>query len=162
MKILVSIGSMQGCNFTRLFKILDELCEEGVIEGDEMIAQCGYDNYVSQYYKTFDMIPDDQFKRLIEDADLVICHGGTGTVTSCLKKNKKVVLFPRLSQFNEHYDDHQLDICKNFRDAGYVMCAKTKEELKNCIKDLDTFQPKLFRSQNSYINQLIINFIEKG
>lgn len=162
MKVLISIGSMQGCKFTRLFKIIDELCDENILDGSQVIAQCGFDRYISKFYQTFDMIADDEFKKLIEQSDLIICHAGTGTVTSCLKMKKKVILFPRLVRYNEHYDDHQLDLCEIFVDAGYVMCAKNKEELKVCIKQINEFKPTPFTSQNAYINELIINYIETG
>ena len=60
--------------FTRLFKVIDELCEEGVLDGKELTAQVGFDNYKSQYYKCFDMTADEGFKRLIDESDLIIAH----------------------------------------------------------------------------------------
>lgn len=162
MKVLITIGSMVGCKFTRLFKIMDEFCEEGILDGSQVIAQTGCDDYQSYYYKTFDMISDEKFKQLIQDSDLIISHAGTGTVTSCLKKGKKVILFPRLAEFGEHYDNHQLDLCEIFQKAGYVMCAKNKEELRKCIRNIDSFTPNEFVSHNEYINDLVIRFIEKG
>lgn len=162
LKVLVSIGSMQGCCFTRLFKILDKLCEENILNGQDMVAQCGYDNYVSEYYQTFDMVSDEEFKKLIDQADVIICHAGTGTVTSSLKRKKKVILFPRMLKYNEHYDDHQLELCKIFADMGYVLCAMNKKELIECINRIDTFEPKPFVSQKLQINKLIINYIDNG
>lgn len=160
LKILVTIGSMAGCKFTRLFKIVDELCEERVLDKDKVIAQTGCDNYKSSYYKTFDMLPDEKFKKLIAESDVIISHAGTGTVTSCLKKGKKVILFPRLEEYGEHYDNHQLDLCDVFVNKGYTLCAKDKTELKVCLENIVEFVPRQFKSHNEYINDLIIDFIE--
>jgi len=162
LNVLITIGSMVGCKFTRLFQIVDELCEEKVLNKEHVIAQTGHDGYRSAYYKTFDMMSDEKFKQLISDSDVIISHAGTGTVTSCLKKGKKVILFPRLVEFGEHYDNHQLDLCDIFVNKGYVLCAKNKEELRECIVNIDDFNPKKFESQNEYINDLIIKFIETG
>lgn len=161
MKILVSIGSMSEKKFTRLFKIIDELCEEGVLDGSLITAQVGFDNYTSKYYKCFDMIPDEDFKQIIDDVDLIISHAGTGTVTSCIKKQKKVIVFPRMAEYDEHYDNHQLELADLFTKQGYVLQAKTKEELKKCIEGIDDFEPVPFVSNNARMNQLVIDFIEK-
>lgn len=161
MKILITIGSMSEKKFTRLFNIIDELCEENILEGDKIIAQVGFDNYKSKNFKTFDMISDEDFKSMIDESDVIISHAGTGTVTSCLKKDKKVIIFPRMFKYDEHYDDHQLELCEVFTRKNYAMCARDKEELIQCINNLEKFSPKKFISNNSKINQLIIEFIEK-
>lgn len=160
MKILVSIGSMVEKKFTRLFKAIDGLCEEGVLDGSLINAQVGFDNYCSKYYKCFDMIPDEDFKRMLDEADLIIAHAGTGTVISSIKKGKKVIIFPRMAKYDEHYDDHQLELADLFTAKGYVLQARTKDELKKCILEIDSFTPNPFVSNNSRINSLVIDFIE--
>lgn len=160
MKVLVTIGSMSEKKFTRLFKMIDELCEEGVLDGDQVTAQVGFDNYKSQYYKCFDMIADDDFKDLIDKADLIISHAGTGTVTSCIKKGKKVIIVPRMAEYDEHYDDHQLELADTFSTKKYVLQARNIEELRKCIKEADNFTPVPFISNNEKINKIVVDFIE--
>lgn len=162
MKTLISIGTIKGHSFARLLRIIDQFCDEGILCGSDVIAQIGDDKYVPKNYKAFDLISDDEFKRLISEADLVICHGGTGTVTSCIKQNKKVIIFPRLSKYNEHYDNHQTDLALTFARAGYVQSAMTKSDLKKLILSIDSFKPKDFKSNNKRINSIIINYIEKN
>ncbi|MEM5011284.1 PssE/Cps14G family polysaccharide biosynthesis glycosyltransferase [Niallia taxi] len=161
MKVLVTIGSMAEKKFTRLFNIIEELCEENILKGSEVVAQVGFDNYKPKNFKAFDMLADEEFKRLINESDLIIAHAGTGTVTSCLKKDKKVIIFPRMAQFDEHYDDHQLELAELFTKHNHVLCAKNKEELIECINKLDYFVPNKFISNNKKINKMIIDFIEK-
>lgn len=161
MKVLVTIGSMVEKKFTRLFKTIDELCELGILDGKDVIAQVGFDNYDSKYYKCFDMIADENFKRIISKSDLIIAHAGTGTVISSIKQGKKVIIFPRMAQYDEHYDDHQLELAELFSKQGYVLQARNKEELKNCILNLGAFTPVPFVSNNANMNKLVIDFIEK-
>ena len=160
LKILVTIGSMKEKKFTRLFNIIDELCEENIIDKNNVIAQVGFDGYKSKNFKTFDMISDKSFKKIINECDLIITHAGTGTVISCLKQNKKVIVFPRMSKFNEHYDDHQLELCNIFTKLNYVLCAKDKNELKDILMNIDTFSLNRFKSSNEKINGIIRDFIE--
>jgi len=162
LKVLVTIGTMVEKKFTRLFNIIEELCEENVLDGNRVIAQVGYDDYKPKNFKAFDMIADEEFKRLINESDLIITHAGTGTVISCLKKGKKVIIFPRMAQFNEHYDDHQLEIAELFTRNNYVLCARNKKELVKCIKELDSFVPSKFVSNNNKMNKLVIDFIENN
>lgn len=160
MKILVTIGSMVEKKFTRLFTIIDELCEEGVLDGTQVTAQEGFDNYQSTRFCCFDMMPNEAFKQLIDQCDLIIAHAGIGTVISCIKKGKKVIIFPRMAKYDEHYDDHQLELAELFTKKGYVLQARTKEELKLCIQNLDSFIPVQFISNNERMNKLVTGFIE--
>lgn len=161
MKILVTIGSMSEKKFTRLFKIIDDLCLEGILNGEDVTAQVGFDGYISKYFKCFDMIADEDFKKLIMKSDLIISHAGTGTVISSIKFKKKVIVFPRLKEFNEHYDNHQLELAELFAIKGYVLKATEKDELKTCIKNIDKFTPAPFISNNKRINDIVIRYIEK-
>ena len=161
LKTLITVGSMQGRSFIRLFNIIDELCAEGFLNGKDTIAQTGYDNYKSKYYDSFDLIGDDKFKEIIQKSDLIITHAGTGTVTASLKAGKKTIVFPRLSKYDEHYDDHQTELADLFESQGYVLQARNKDELVACINNIDNFVPKVFVTNNDRINKIIIDFIDK-
>lgn len=161
MKILVTIGTMTEKKFTRLFQCIDRLCEEGILNGEEIIAQVGEDKYVSKYYKCIDMLSREEFNSLIETMDVVISHAGTGSVISCLKAKKKVIIFPRQSIYDEHYDDHQLELADIFVKKGYALAALTYEELKQCIMNINEFTPVQFHSNNKKMMDLICEFIEK-
>ncbi len=161
MKVLVTIGSMVEKKFTRLFQMVDTLCEEGVLNGANVTAQVGFDAYQSKYYKCFDMIADEQFKQMIDGSDLIITHAGTGTVTSCLKKGKKVIIVPRITKYDEHYDDHQLELTDLFTKQGYTLLASNLDELRDAILKIDEFTPVPFVSNNQQMNKLVIDFIER-
>ena len=59
MKIFVTVGS-RNYPFDRLFKKLDSLCEEGVIQG-EMFAQTGTSTYQPKHFAYKDFISQDEF-----------------------------------------------------------------------------------------------------
>lgn len=161
MDILVSVGVSE-FGFERLFRIIDELCEEGVLDGNHIIAQKGVTSYTPKHYRSFDLIGRDEYQKYMEQADAIISHAGTGSVIPALKIGKKVIVFPRLEKYGEHVDNHQLELADVFTHAGYTLCATNKEELKACIHALDSFTPPFFQSNTTNMNCLIIDFIDNG
>lgn len=158
--ILVAVGGVKEHKFERLLRILDELCDEHVINGDELVAQVGFNDYTPRNYKYFDFIGNEEFKNMARSAQFMITHAGTGTVVSAVKDHVKVIIFPRLSEYNEHLDDHQLELSNLFENKGYALVAKNKEELVDCINRISEFTPSEYISNNEKITQLIINCIE--
>lgn len=156
--ILVTVGSAT-YKFSRLFEMLDLLCDNHIIDGDKIFAQTGVTNYKSCNYKCVDMIDMSEFNLLLKDAEYIICHAGVGTIINCLLNNKKVIVVPRLNKYNEHIDDHQVEITKSFVKNGYIMEANSYEELEMCIKNIHLFKPNKFVSNNKKINDLIVDYI---
>lgn len=159
--IFIILGSSEEYKFPRLLQIVDELCDEEVIRGEDIVAQIGYTNYSPRNYRAFDMTSDEEFKALVAKADIIITHAGTGSVTSALKAHKKVIIFPRRVEFNEHLDNHQLELSALFSERGYAISAMDKNELKTQIQYIDEFEPKEFVSSNKKINQLVMDFIDQ-
>ena len=157
--ILVTVGSSK-FNFDRLLKIIDKLCEKNIINGKDVIAQIGYTDYVPKNYKYFISVPSDEFKKYIDESDYIISHAGVGTIIKAVQKGKKVIVFPRRKKYNEHVDDHQMQIKKTLEDNGYVLSANNFNELVNNIKMIKSFKPKKYKSNNKKINKIIIDYIE--
>lgn len=157
--ILVCVGASE-YKFDRLLKIIDELCDEKIIEASEVVAQIGYTNYIPKNYRYFDLIEREQFQEFIDKADIIITHAGTGSVIPPLKLGKKIIVFPRIEEYKEHLDNHQLELSEVFTSEGYTLCAENKEQLINCINNIDVFRPKKFVSNKENINNMIIDFIE--
>ena len=56
----------------------------------------------------------DEIQRLLRDADIVVCHGGTGSLITALREQCHVIAVPRKFSRGEHYDDHQSEIVSAF------------------------------------------------
>lgn len=158
--ILVCVGASE-YKFDRLLKIVDELCDENILKGEEIIAQIGNTDYAPRNYKSFNLIGRDDFQKYMEEAELIITHAGTGSVIPPLKLGKKVIVFPRLEKYKEHLDNHQLELRDVFTNAGYTLSAENKDELIDAIIKSRNFVPKEFHSNNRRINEMVIDFIEK-
>ena len=87
--ILVTLGT-QDKSFERLLKAIDKEIEKGNIK-DKVIVQAGYTKYESPNMEIFDLIPNDEFDKLVSEADLIIPHGGVGSILDFNKLDKVLI-----------------------------------------------------------------------
>ena len=147
--ILVTLGT-QKQPFTRL---LDAIEHSNI--KDEIIVQAGLTKYESKKMKIFDFIPYEEMNKLIDKCDLVITHGGTGSIIMPLKKGKKVIACPRLSKYQEHVDDHQLQITEPFSEEGHILLFNDGDDFNKIYKKSLTFKPKKYVSnRDNFIKNL--------
>ncbi len=158
--ILVTLGT-QDKKFTRLLEEIDRLIDTKVIT-DEVIVQAGYSSdYKSSNMKIFDLIAKDEFEKLISKCDYLITHGGVGNILSGLKCKKKVIAVPRLKEYKEHVNNHQLEIIENFNQEGYIIGIKDIKELESAILKLKNFKPKEFKSNKDKALRVVKKLIDK-
>ena len=137
--ILVLLGT-QNNSFHRLLEKIDELINKKVID-EKVLVQAGYTKYESKNMRIFDLIPQEELERYQEQADLIITHGGVGSIISSIKKGKKVIAVPRLHKYQEHVNDHQKQIVESFDKKGYIIGIKKVEELEKAIIKMQEFIP---------------------
>lgn len=130
--IFVCIGS-RGYQFNRLLKAMDELVADGTIK-EEVIAQTGLSDYKPVHYAYQNYMDVDQFKKMQKDADLIVSHAGTGALVNALKMEKQVIAVPRRKKYEEHIDDHQLQVAQALESQGYLFVVREMEELGSVIQ----------------------------
>lgn len=156
--ILVMLGT-QNNSFHRLLEEIDNLIEKNVID-EEVIVQAGYTKYESKNMKIFELISQDELSKLQEKADLIITHGGVGSIISSLKKGKKVIAVPRLHEYQEHVNNHQKEIVETFNEKGYIIGVQDVNELEEALKEVKGFRPQKYQSSNQKMLKIIEEFIE--
>lgn len=158
--ILVTLGT-QDKKFYRLLDIIQKEVDKGNIK-DEVIVQAGYSSdYKSKDMKIFDLIPLKKFDKLVKECDILITHGGVGSIITGLKYNKKVVALPRLKKYKEHTNDHQVQIVNNFTNNGYILSISEDGDLEDVLKKIKSFKPKKYKSNNDNFVKLIEENINK-
>ncbi len=108
--IFVTVGTHEQ-QFNRLIEEVDRLKGEGIIE-DEVIMQTGFSTYEPQYCKWSKLIPYKEMQKNIEEARIVITHGGPASFIAPLQIGKIPIVVPRQKSYDEHVNDHQLEFCK--------------------------------------------------
>ena len=157
--IFVTLGS-QKFQFNRLLIEIDRLIEEGKIT-EKVFAQTGYSDYKPKNYKFNKFLNRDEFNDIMSKCDKVITHGGTGAIIGAIKKRKKVIAIPRLSEFGEHVDDHQLQITKQFSDMNLSRSINKIDELEECVVEIEKLKFNFYVSNTKNILDSIEDFIEK-
>lgn len=157
--IFVTLGT-QDKTFERLLIAIDKAIEKGEIT-DRVVVQAGNTKYESKNMKIFDLISPDEFNKLVDECDLLITHGGTGSILSAVKKGKKVIAAARLKKYKEHVNDHQKQIIKEFEKEGYLVELKDFNQVGKTIKKAQKFKPKKFKSNTENMINLLENIIEE-
>lgn len=152
--IFVTLGT-QDKKFYRLLDAIQKQIDIGNIK-DKVIVQAGCSSdYKSKEMKIFDLISMDEFDKILSDCDLLITHGGVGSIITGLKHGKKVIAAARLSKYKEHTNDHQLQIIDNFSKSGYILPLNDFSELGSVIEKAKKFKPKKYKSNNNEFVKLI-------
>jgi len=156
--ILVVLGT-QDKQFSRLLEAVDREIEKGTIK-DRVVVQAGQTKYESKNMEIFDLVPSPEFNKLMDEADLIITHGGAGTILTAIKKGKKVIAAARLAKYKEHHNDHQKQIIGEFASRGYILELDDFDKLGNMIKKMKSFKPKKFVSNTKNMIKLIDDYIK--
>lgn len=155
--ILVTLGT-QDKPFPRLLKEVEKQIKKGNIK-DEVIVQAGSTKFKSKYMKIFDLIELDKFDALIKECDLLITHGGVGTIVGALKQQKKIIAVARLKKYGEHTNDHQIQLVTNFAKENYILGLVEFESLDETLEKVKTFKPKKCPKRSQNMIKIIEKFI---
>ena len=108
------------------------------------------------------LMPEEELKEIMKKADLVITHGGVGSIVMALKMEKKVIAVPRLSEFGEHINNHQIQIIETFNSQEFLIGITDLKELGNALEKAKEFKPKKFKSETEHMINLIEEFIDNN
>lgn len=157
--ILVTLGT-QDKSFTRLLKTVEKEIQNKSIK-EKVIVQSGYTKFKSKNMEIFDYCDPKELDKLMKKANVIITHGGVGSILGALKYNKPVIAAARLSQYKEHNNNHQEQIIKEFAKEGYLIELDDFTKLKEKLEIAKTFKPNTYHSNTENMQKLIMNYIEK-
>jgi len=153
--ILVLLGT-QNNSFVRLLKEIEKCIDSRIIK-EKVIAQVGNTKFDSEKMTVKNFYSQEEMLKLIDSANFIISHGGVGSIISCIKKEKKVIAVPRLKEYKEHVNNHQIQIVQSLSKKGFIIGIKQLNELSEEINNIEKFEPKKFVSNT----EKMINKIEE-
>lgn len=153
--VFITVGS-QKFQFNRLLKAVDELIEKKVIT-EEVFAQVGTSDYIPKHFKYKDFLNRDEFMELSGKAEIVITHGGTGAIIGAVKRGKRVIAVPRLAEYGEHVDNHQIQLLKEFEQMNLISVCYHLEELGTVFSGIRNIKFEKYESNT----KTILDDIEK-
>ena len=156
--IFVVLGT-QMFPFDRLLKVMDTYAA-GSERKEEIFAQIGHSNYIPQHYEYVPFLDKESFEKRIQTCDLLITHGGIGTILVGLENKKRMIVFPRLRKHGEHIDDHQLEVANVFQKKGMLSVCGETDDLSDVIHDaLNKHYAMEYRSARKENLELLESFI---
>ena len=140
--ILVTVGTTA---FDPLIAAIDDmkLPKSTIIQKAD-----GY--YLPRNYSYFDF--DNEIEDYYHKADLVITHGGAGTLFKLLGMGKKIIGVPNLARS----DHHQTDLLAKLALDGHILYCQNLNELEETINKAKSFRPKKYHPPKCDIAKIIL------
>ncbi len=127
--ILVTVGT-EKFPFNRLMQWIDNLIDRNLIqpEQEEIVIQYGSCTFIPDRIKGYSVLKETDFLSLVEQARIIIAHCGEGTLDLLGLINKPFILVPRSYDFQEHVDDHQIELARQLGKLG-IPIANSQADL---------------------------------
>jgi beta-1,4-N-acetylglucosaminyltransferase len=146
--------------FDRLVKAVDKAAGSNGFD-EQIFAQIGESSYCPENFKAAPVLEKAVFDQYFDDADSIISHAGMGTITMALDHRKPLLVMPRLKEYGEVVNNHQLAIAKKFEQLGYLLVAYNSEEVPVKIKQLKSFVPQERRPCADIVATRISTFLNE-
>jgi UDP-N-acetylglucosamine transferase subunit ALG13 len=135
--IFVTVGTNEA-PFDRLLEAVAALPS-----GEELVVQHGASAVRVPGATVVDFLPFEQIVENVRRARVVVTHAGVGSIIVALSNGKRPVVVPRLKQFGEAVDDHQLSFGRRFADAGLVTFVESPGDLGGALGDAEHVAPQV-------------------
>ncbi len=132
-RVLMSVGTDLH-PFDRAIDWFDTWVEKPRAQKIDALVQRGYSKPGTapsvEYFAYNDLV------RELEEADVVITHGGPGSIVECRRAGKLPIVIPRDPTLGEHIDNHQQLFCERMAAAGQILIARTKSDFHELLDDM--------------------------
>lgn len=130
--IFVSVGTHEQ-QFDRLITTIDTLKRDNIIQEDVFI-QRGYTSYRPAACEYIDLLGYDMMVEYIRKSSIYITHGGPGSIFLGWQNDKIPIVVPRMKEYGEHVDNHQIDFVKRLEAAKRILAVYSDiNDIKNMI-----------------------------
>lgn len=158
--IFITLGS-QKFQFNRLLEEVDILINNNVIKGENVFAQIGYSDYIPKQYNYERFLNKEDFISHIKGSAIVITHGGTGSIINAVKLGKKVIGIPRMFEFGEHVDNHQLEIIEQFTVSNLIHGLYDIKELGSAVANIKNIEFREYQSNTQNVLTILEDFLSE-
>jgi UDP-N-acetylglucosamine transferase subunit ALG13 len=130
--IFVTVGNAKQ-PFKRLLDGIEALVRAGRIDGASVCIQRGHNAPRSVGVRAdVPFFSPEEFQRLVDEAAVIVCHGGAGSLSHVFKTGKIPVVMPRRKAYGEHVDD-QFNLVEQLAASGKIVPAFEPDQLDDAI-----------------------------
>jgi UDP-N-acetylglucosamine--N-acetylmuramyl-(pentapeptide) pyrophosphoryl-undecaprenol N-acetylglucosamine transferase len=152
--------------FDRLSRLVAEAKRSGRI-AERVIIQTGRGAAAIAPFGGLEFVEELDFvaiRGLLDQARIVVCHGGTGSLLTALSAGCKVIAIPRTIANGDAYDDHQLEITRLFEARGLIVTATDEPSFLAAlekVRSLPTVEIRLDQSRTiAFIEGQLASFFD--
>lgn len=156
-KLFVPLGT-QKFPFGRIISALNLLVDQGKYQADGIVMQSAL-YPVKPKFTHFGLIPNDEFNRYMREAEVIVTHSGVNSIISCMEMGKPLVVCPRLHEYGEHVDNHQMEIATLMRDKYDVLICTDMKDLPELIEKAKMHKYKPWVSHRAELLEAIQRLI---
>ena len=132
--IFVTVGTHEQ-PFNRLIEYMDKWAKEN---DEQVIIQIGFSTYEPKYCEWSKMYPYEKIEKIVDEARIVITHGGPSSFIRPLVIGKIPIVVPRKAEFNEHVNNHQVDFSHEIEERqGNIIVVDDVDKLGEVIENYD-------------------------
>jgi beta-1,4-N-acetylglucosaminyltransferase len=135
--IFVTVG-MHTLGFPRLVRAMDELA---ATLDEEVVIQMGATVYTPEHARSFAFATQAEMDKWCAAARVIVSQAGAGSILTAQKARVPLILVPRLKQYGEIIDDHQLELTRRLHQAGSAIVVEAVDELAQVLKHTQRFSP---------------------
>lgn len=153
MNILITVGTT---SFDELIKFCD--LEFSKYTHFNITMQIAQGRYIPQNFEYFKF--SNSIDNYYENADVIICHAGAGTIYKLLELQKLLIVVPNLNRV----DNHQLEITRFLAENNFAYCCHKMTDLGRIIeKDIQEKQlSQYLKKSNTISNDIEEYIVNKG
>lgn len=153
--IFVTVGTHEQ-PFNRLVQYIDELKGRDIIK-EEVLIQTGYSTYQPKHCRWKNLFTYQDMVKNVEEAHIVITHGGPSSFIMPLQIGKIPIVVPRQKKYNEHVNDHQVEFADIVAERqGNIIVVNEIGQLKHILLNYDSIvssMPASIQSNNARFNR---------
>ena len=147
--------------FVRPLREIEQASIQGLLP-EPVIVQSGNTQYASPRLELVPFFGREELERMYDQAAMIICQAGVGSIMLGLRKHKRIISIARLSRFDEHIDDHQLEILDLFSQIGAVLPWKGEGDLAEVLARVQSFVPVGYRFTQERISSTILEYLTRS
>lgn len=133
--MIFAASGTTGFPFKRLLEAIEIISGSRLQEKIILQYSQPLDRIFPRRVRVVKFVPIKSMNLLFSTADVILTHAGFGSVLQAVKLGKRPpIVFPRLSKFGEHIDDHQLAFAKYLASRKLVHMLSKPEGILRLIK----------------------------
>jgi UDP-N-acetylglucosamine transferase subunit ALG13 len=156
--ILVVLGTWDK-PFIRPLNEIEQAIKSGAVN-EKVIVQSGNTEFETVNMEIVPFFDRIKLEQLYDEANVIICQAGVGSIMMGLERGKRIISIARLKKYDEHIDDHQVEILDVFSKNRYIIPWQENNFI-NTLQEARDFRPEKYPFGSHGIEDSIINYIEE-